>query len=155
MIGDRSISKCLELSPKLSALRSMIDSGQDTPADSWRTSMLIATIVLSILLGLLFIVTGGMKLGSVPQSLAIRDHLGVKPELWRAIGFCEAAGGVGLLVGLSLPVLGLAASIGLIVLMIGAIVSRVRVADPVTMISVDVLVLALVVALMTIRALAA
>ncbi|WP_433511745.1 DoxX family protein [Nonomuraea sp. CA-143628] len=117
--------------------------------------MLTATIVLSLLLGLLFIVTGGMKMLSVPQSLAIRDHLGVKPELWRVVGVCEAAGGVGLLVGLSLPALGLAASIGLIVLMVGAIVSRVRVSDPVTMISVDVLVLALVVALATVRAPAA
>jgi hypothetical protein len=51
-------------------------------------------------------------------------------------------------------VLGLAASIGLIVLMMGAIVSRVRVADPVATISVDVLVLALVLALVVVRALA-
>ncbi|MEV6153764.1 DoxX family protein [Nonomuraea sp. NPDC052129] len=116
--------------------------------------MLTATIVLSLLLGPLFIVTGGLKALSVPRSLAIRDHLGVRPQLWRVVGVCEAAGGVGLLAGLAIPMLGVAASIGLIVLMIGAIVSRVRVADPVTMISVDVLVLVLVVALVTVRALA-
>ena len=116
--------------------------------------MLIATIVLSLLLGLLFIVTGAVKMLSIPQSLAIRDHLGIKPVLWRVIGVCEAAGGVGLLVGLAIPVLSLAASIGLIVLMVGAIVSRVRVADPISAISVDALVLALVIALVTVRALA-
>lgn len=102
------------------------------------------TIVLSLVLGLLFIATGGIKVLNVPQSLKIRDHLGLSPGLWRLIGVLEIAGGVGLLIGLMVPVLGAAASIGLAALMIGAIISRVKVRDPATMISLDVIVLALV-----------
>ncbi|MEU6789387.1 DoxX family protein [Nonomuraea angiospora] len=110
--------------------------------------------MLSILLGLLFVGTGGIKVLSLPQSLAVRDHLGLQPRLWQLIGVCEAAGGVGLLAGLAVPPLGVAASIGLVLLMAGAIISRIRVSDSAAMISIDVLVLALVVALVVVRALA-
>ncbi|MFD1548024.1 DoxX family protein [Nonomuraea guangzhouensis] len=114
--------------------------------------MSTVVIVLSILLGLLFIGTGGVKVLSLPQSLAIRDHLGLPPRLWRLIGVCESAGGVGLLAGLAVPLFGVAASMGLVMLMAGAIISRIRVSDSVVMISIDVLVLALVVLLVILRA---
>ncbi|MET7332197.1 DoxX family protein [Nonomuraea sp. NPDC005650] len=114
--------------------------------------MSVAVVVLSILLGLLFVGTGGIKVLGLPQSLAIRDHLGLRPGLWRLIGVCESAGGAGLLVGLAVPLLGVAASIGLVVLMVGAIVSRIRVSDSAATISVDVLVLALAGALVVVRA---
>ncbi|MDQ1006043.1 putative membrane protein YphA (DoxX/SURF4 family) [Streptomyces sp. V4I23] len=100
--------------------------------------------VLSLLLGLLFLVTGGIKVLKVPQSLRIRDHLGVPPALWLVIGALEAVGGAGLLVGIAVPVLGLAASVGLTGLMTGAIASRLRVRDPLSMVLLDVVVLALV-----------
>ncbi|MEU6719361.1 DoxX family protein [Nonomuraea sp. NPDC046802] len=113
--------------------------------------MSAVVVVLSILLSLLFVATGGIKVLSVPPSPAIRDHLGIRPELWRLIGVLEAAGGVGLLAGFVVPLLGVAASIGLVLLMIGAIVSRVRVSDSAAAISVDVLVLALVLGLVAAR----
>src|SRR5690349_3285700 len=103
--------------------------------------MSTTVVLLSILLGLLFMGTGGIKVLSLPQSLAIRDHLGFQRRLWRLIGVCEAAGGVGLLAGLMVPLLGAAASIGLVMLMVGAIVSRIRVSDSAPMIAIDVLVL--------------
>ncbi|MGW0201678.1 DoxX family protein [Nonomuraea sp. NPDC003201] len=114
--------------------------------------MSTVVVVLSILLGLLFLGTGGVKVLSLPQSLAIRDHLGLRPRLWQLIGVCESAGGLGLLAGLVVPLLGVAASIGLVMLMAGAIISRIRVSDSAATISVDVLVLALVAVLVVVRA---
>ncbi|MDX3102129.1 DoxX family protein [Nonomuraea angiospora] len=116
--------------------------------------MSTVVVVLSILLGLLFAGTGGIKVLSLPRSLAIRDHLGLQPRLWQLIGVCESAGGVGLLAGLAVPSLGVAASIGLVMLMAGAIISRIRVSDRAAMIAMDVLVLASVVVLLVVRALA-
>jgi hypothetical protein len=105
----------------------------------------ILVIVLSIILGLLFLVTGGVKVIGLRQSLAIRDHFGMPATLWRTIGALEVAGAAGTLIGLKIFGLGLLALIGLALLMIGAIVTRVRVHDRVGMILGDVVGLALVV----------
>src|SRR5205809_3758525 len=51
-----------------------------------------ATIVVTGLLAALFLSAAGMKLAGVPQSLEIRDHLGVAPAQWRLIGVLELAG---------------------------------------------------------------
>ena len=63
------------------------------------------------------------------QSLAIRDHLGVKPLQWRLIGACELAGVAGVLAGLMWAPIGIAAAIGLALLSIGAIAFHVRASD--------------------------
>ena len=42
-----------------------------------------ATVVVTVLLAALFTFAGSIKLLGVTQSLAIRDHLGVKPLQWR------------------------------------------------------------------------
>ena len=63
------------------------------------------------------------------QSLAIRDHLGVKPAQWRMIGILELAGVAGVLVGLAWAPIGVAAAIGLSLLALGAIVFHGRVPD--------------------------
>ncbi|GAA1560493.1 hypothetical protein GCM10009804_16590 [Kribbella hippodromi] len=102
-------------------------------------------VVLAIVVGVLFIVTGGVKVLGVRQSLAVRDHLGMAPQLWRLIGLLELAGAAGVLIGLKLTVLGVLAAIGLTLLMLGAIASRVKVRDSALMIAADVVVLALVV----------
>lgn len=109
------------------------------------------SVGLSIVLWILFSVTGGIKVFGVAQSVRVRDHLGLSPRLWRVVGLLEAAGGLGLLIGIVLPILGVAAAIGLTGLMVGAIISRVRVRDPLATISLDVVVLALVVALLALR----
>lgn len=87
----------------------------------------------------------------VPQSLAIRDHFHLSPRLWRAVGALETAGGVGVLVGLAIPVFGAAASAGLAALMVGATVNRLRVHDPAVMVVLDLTVLGLVLALAALR----
>lgn len=99
---------------------------------------------LMVVVGVTFLITGGVKILGVPQSLAIRDHLGIAPGLWRIIGTLETAGAAGVLLGLSVELLGTLALIGLGALMVGAIVSRARVRDSVLAIGMDVVVLALV-----------
>ena len=104
-----------------------------------------AADVLSVLVGLLFLVTGGVKVVGLPQSLAIRDHFGMAPQLWRVIGVLECAGAVGALLGIEVRALGLLALAGLAALMLGAVASRIRVRDPLPLMAFDVAVLALVV----------
>jgi hypothetical protein len=88
-----------------------------------------ATVVVTILLAALFAFAASIKLLGVPQSLAIRDHLGVKPLQWRLIGVCELAGVAGVLVGLVWAPIGIAAAIGLALLSIGAIAFHLRASD--------------------------
>jgi peptidoglycan/LPS O-acetylase OafA/YrhL len=91
--------------------------------------MYTAQAILSVLLAILFIGSGGIKLAGTKQSLQIRDRLGIDARLWSAIGGLEVAGAVGLLVGLVASVLGVAAAAGLSLLMIGALVAHGRASD--------------------------
>jgi hypothetical protein len=91
--------------------------------------MIMATIIVTILLAALFGFASAIKLLGVPQSLEIRDHLGISATNWRGIGLLELAGVIGVLAGLWWPPLGIAAAAGLALLSIGAIVSHVRASD--------------------------
>jgi uncharacterized membrane protein YphA (DoxX/SURF4 family) len=84
--------------------------------------------VLAIVVALMFVATGGVKLFSVPQSLAIRDSLDVPPGQWKLIGVLEWLGAAGVAAGLAYKWLGALASIALAALIVGAIVTRVRAA---------------------------
>jgi hypothetical protein len=85
--------------------------------------------VLAILVILTFVVTGGLKLFSVPASLEIRDSLDVPPGLWKLIGVLEWLGAAGVGIGLSYRPLGLLAAIGLTCLLVGAVLTRLRAAQ--------------------------
>jgi hypothetical protein len=91
--------------------------------------MHIATIVLSALLAVAFLGSGGLKLVGAKQSLRMRDQLRVGAQLWRVVGGLEVAGALGLAVGLVMPVLGIAAAVGLAVLMVGGIGAHARAQD--------------------------
>jgi uncharacterized membrane protein YphA (DoxX/SURF4 family) len=93
--------------------------------------MSIATVIVTICLAGLFAFASSIKLLGVEQSLAIRDHLGISPALWRVIGLLELAGVAGVLVGLAWWPIGLAAAVGLALLSVGAVVSHVRASDSV------------------------
>ena len=60
---------------------------------------MIAKVVVTALLAAMFAFAGLIKVVGVRQSLAIRDHLGVRPVQWRMIGALELAGVAGVLVG--------------------------------------------------------
>ena len=59
----------------------------------------------------------------------IRDRIGVPLEYFPMLAACEFAGAAGLLVGIWIPALGVAAGIGLVVYFIAAIASHLRVGD--------------------------
>ena len=88
--------------------------------------MFIATIVLSVLVVAAVLGSGAAKLAGAQQSIAIRDRLGVTPWLWRGIGVLEVAAAVGLAAGLAVPAFGIAAAVGLVLLLIGAIGAHAR-----------------------------
>lgn len=88
--------------------------------------MFTATVVLSLLLAAAFLGSGAAKLAGAKQSVEIRDRLGLTARLWRGIGILEVAAAVGLAVGLALPTAGIAAAVGLILLLIGALGTHAR-----------------------------
>lgn len=92
-------------------------------------------IILAVALGPTFVFTGGIKVWGLRRSLRYRDQFGMTPSLWRAIGVLETAGGLGLLVGLALPPLGIAAGAGLCVLMTGAVLTHVRARDSIPVVA--------------------
>src|SRR6201995_4359137 len=89
------------------------------------SSMFVATVVLTIVLAAVFLGAGIPKILGTKTSLRMRDHLQVNPQLYRVVGFLEIAAVAGLLIGLFVPVLSVAAAVGLVLLMIGGIVSHI------------------------------
>jgi DoxX-like family len=87
------------------------------------------TVVVTVLLAVLFFATAVGKLVGLPASLAIRDHLQIPVVRWKQIGVLEVAGAAGVLLGLALHPLGVAAAAGLVLLSIGAIATHVRAGD--------------------------
>ena len=89
----------------------------------------IARIILSIILGLMELVVGGGKVLDLAFSRGNRDALNVHPVFWRVTGVLEVAATVGLIWGIWFVPFGLAAAIGLALLMIGAFIVRLRTGD--------------------------
>ncbi len=91
--------------------------------------MTIATIVVTALLAPAFLIPGFLKVAGAKQFLQIRDQLHIAAGLWVLIGALELVGAAGLLVGLWVPAIGIAAAVGLALLMAGAIGAHLRVSD--------------------------
>lgn len=91
--------------------------------------MELARIILSVVLALMLVVTGGGKLLGLRYASANRDNLRVHPVFWRFIGVLELAAVVGLIWGIWFVPFGLAASIGVGLLMLGALGFRMRTRD--------------------------
>lgn len=90
----------------------------------------IFRIILTALLALLFLATGGGKLAGAASSHAIRDSINVPAPQWRVIGVVEYAIVVVLIAGIWFVPLSIAGSLGVVAVMIGAILSRVRAGGP-------------------------
>lgn len=107
--------------------------------------MFIATVVLS---GLLVFVFGA---GAVGKLTRLRSQVDTAVKLriswprYRLLALPEAAGALGLLAGLSVAPLGVAAAIGLAVLMAGAIAFRLKVHDAVGFVFGDAMLMVLAV----------
>ncbi|PRY46256.1 DoxX family protein [Umezawaea tangerina] len=107
--------------------------------------MFIATLVLSALLAVVFVAAGTPKVLQKPVMVEAAESHGFTKDSYRIIGLLEYAGAAGLLVGLWFAPLGIAAGIGLFLLMAGAVIVHVRFKDKAAM-TVPSAVLALLVA---------
>ncbi|WP_158884287.1 DoxX family protein [Amycolatopsis anabasis] len=87
--------------------------------------------LLSVLLTFAFVGAGGAKLAGVENMTRSLGHLGVSPGLTRAIGGLELAAAAGLIAGFWITPIGFAASMGLMLLMVGAVARHLRARDPV------------------------
>ncbi|MCW2800559.1 MAG: hypothetical protein JWQ70_2031 [Aeromicrobium sp.] len=89
------------------------------------------TTIVTVALAALFLLSGASKVLRHPASLVSRDELKVPAILWSLIGAAEIAGAAGVLIGLGVTPLGIAAAAGLLVLSIGAVGAHGRAHDPI------------------------
>lgn len=94
--------------------------------------MLTAGNVLATLLAATFAVHGAMMILAVPVMRAGAASVGLSVTHYRYIGLLELAAAAGLVAGFEVPAFGIAASTGLVALMIAAILVHYRSGDPFT-----------------------
>lgn len=92
--------------------------------------MTIAQTILALALALIFLPLGLAKIAAVPFMRRAAADLGMSSGFYRVIGTLEIAGAAGLLLGLASAPLGVAAAVGLAVLMAAAAVVHLRHGDP-------------------------
>jgi hypothetical protein len=83
------------------------------------------SVALAAALAVVFGALGIAKLAAVPAMRTAAGHLGFSVDQYRVIGVLEVAGALGVLAGLVVAPLGLAAAVGLALLMLGALVAHV------------------------------
>lgn len=95
--------------------------------------MNVAAIILASVLALACLAAGSMKVLSLPPAKADADRFGMSYGSYKVIGLLEAAGGIGLAIGVFVADfwwVGVAAAVGLVALTIGALITHVRAGDP-------------------------
>ncbi|WP_408897556.1 DoxX family protein [Nocardioides sp. R1-1] len=90
---------------------------------------MILSLILALALACAFAGLGAAKVAKAPSMLARADHLGFSAQSYQLIGTAELAGAVGLLAGLAYLPVGLAAGIGLLALLGGAVATHLRRGD--------------------------
>ena len=88
--------------------------------------MFILTAVVFVLLAAVMAQSTVRKINPGKDSLSLRDRLAVPPKVWTAIAIPEGLAAVGLVAGLWWAPLGVAAAIGVVLVMAGAIAYHVR-----------------------------
>ena len=92
--------------------------------------MSILIIIVQVVLGLLFLLIGSMTVAGMKMFVENFRRFGY-PQWFRIVtGSLEVLGGIGLLIGIWLPWLAALASAGLILVMLGAVVTEVRTREP-------------------------
>ncbi|MCW2755302.1 MAG: hypothetical protein JWQ32_2713 [Marmoricola sp.] len=87
------------------------------------------TMAVTAALALLFLLSGATKVVPTPRSVPVREKLAIPATAWALLGAAEIAGAAGVLVGLSVRPLGIAAAVGLVLVGIGAVVAHGRLKD--------------------------
>ena len=92
--------------------------------------MTIAYLVVTVLFALMATFSAVMKLRREPNVVKIiHEVVGVPMNYFPLLAACEIAGAAGLILGIWLPPLGVAAAVGLVLYFVGAVGSHVRVGD--------------------------
>lgn len=91
--------------------------------------MHLYTMIVAAALAIVLAAAGAPKIINAASAQRSAEHLGVPPTLNRTIGVLELAAVAGLLAGIVVTPLAIAAAIGVALLMIGAVVSHIRVHD--------------------------
>jgi uncharacterized membrane protein YphA (DoxX/SURF4 family) len=87
----------------------------------------ITTVIIGSILAAMYLAAGLSKAMSAPQTVVQAAELKIQPRCYRLIGIVELLGAAGVVIGLWVPLLGIAAGIGLGLMMVGAIVAHLRV----------------------------
>jgi hypothetical protein len=117
--------------------------------------MFATTVVLSGLLAFVFGAGAAGKLTKMRSELAKAAKLKIPWPRYRLIAVPETAAAAGLLAGLGIAPLGIAAAAGLVALMAGALAFRIRVHDAIGFLLGDAALLVLAAVTATMRALTA
>ncbi|MFV0318670.1 MAG: DoxX family protein [Microthrixaceae bacterium] len=92
--------------------------------------MFIAAVIVSVLLAFIAASSAAMKLQRHPQVVAaINGTVGVPMERLPVLAMLELAGALGLIIGLWVTPIGVAAATGLFLYFLGAVIAHVRVGD--------------------------
>jgi hypothetical protein len=92
--------------------------------------MFISYAVVAIVLSLALVISGAAKLAKQPRLVdGLVGQLGVPLPWFPALASAELAGAAGLIIGLWVPGLGIAAAIGVVLYFIGAVVAHLRAND--------------------------
>jgi|ERR1700677_4401707 hypothetical protein len=89
-----------------------------------------AYIAITLVVGLLVAGSGLAKIARKADVVkTIHELIGVPMKYLSLLAVCELAGAIGLVVGIWVPMLGVAAGIGLVLYFVGAVVAHLRVDD--------------------------
>jgi putative oxidoreductase len=103
-------------------------------------------VILEILLGLLFIMSGFSKVAGVKMQVDSFTKLGY-PQWFRVlIGLLQIIGAAGFIIGIWTQSIGAWAGIGIGIIMLGAVVTHIRAKDPVGAVSVPFVLMVLALA---------
>jgi len=94
--------------------------------------MHVTALVLAAILALSFLAAGIPLIVGSAKTLEQADHLSAPPALLKVAGGLQIAGAVGVIIGIWLVSLGVAAGAGLALLMIAAAGAHLRAKDPLT-----------------------
>jgi uncharacterized membrane protein YphA (DoxX/SURF4 family) len=91
--------------------------------------MFAALVMSSSLLAFLALASGLAKINGIAQMRTLLEHVGAS-RFAHPIGYLEILGALGLVVGLFVVPVGIAAAMGLMLLFAGAVVAHLHVHDP-------------------------
>lgn len=89
-----------------------------------------AYLIITVVFALIVTISGIAKMRRDPRVVkVVHETVGVPLKFLPLLAACEFAGGVGLVLGILWPILGVAAGAGLVLYFVGAVASHLRVGD--------------------------